>query len=164
MPGGRDLQVVALTRVPAFLARHQPHAVLQDLERRRPRASCSANCRAPRCQQRLLRRSARAGDEGQRRPTGGRRGRPLEQCGDSGSEVMYLRATVLGFYKSAYQAGPDWPAGTSDAWPARAGSPTRSSADSTAESSRAAAHHVCLHGLTAAPGCHRRVVGLTVEV
>src|SRR5829696_312386 len=38
VPGGRDLQVVVLTKLPALLARHQPHPALQDLQRRCPRA------------------------------------------------------------------------------------------------------------------------------
>jgi hypothetical protein len=44
----------------------------------------------PKRQQRLLERSARARDQGQRRPTGGRRGRPLEQLDRSGGEVVHL--------------------------------------------------------------------------
>jgi hypothetical protein len=74
---------------PGVLRSSQLHAVLQDLERRRPWASCSANCR-PRSASSVCSAQRRVGDEGQRRPTGGRRGRPLEQCGGSGGEVMYL--------------------------------------------------------------------------
>ena len=44
----------------------------------------------PKRQQRLLERSARAREQGQRRPTDGRRGRPLKQFGGCGGEVVYL--------------------------------------------------------------------------
>jgi hypothetical protein len=45
---------------------------------------------SPERQQRLLQRDARAGDQGQRRPTGGRRRRPLQQLGRSSDEVAHL--------------------------------------------------------------------------
>ena len=45
---------------------------------------------SPKRQQRLLERGACAGDQGQRRPTGGRCGCPVEQLGGGGGEVVHL--------------------------------------------------------------------------
>jgi hypothetical protein len=53
--GGRELQVVALTKLPTFFARHQPHPALQDLERRCPRSVVFGQVHAyPERQQHLL--------------------------------------------------------------------------------------------------------------
>jgi pimeloyl-ACP methyl ester carboxylesterase len=52
-----ELQVVALTQLPALLARHQPHPAVQELERRRPRSVAFGQLHAsPKRQQRLLER------------------------------------------------------------------------------------------------------------